>query len=182
MQLSSPYEALQGRGGISSQKIGVDVIQRLLIILMFACTQLSAMGDANDEERYYHELAISDSDKRAIHKLITTMAEKNVVQLGFKKKSLEKLGDQIYHVHPLRFFGYIFSQPDLVYGMYEIKKSYFKWDNFVDGMSKKMREESRNNNLLKYVPGFAKALDVDANHVSSYLRNHDCEGFIRYML
>ncbi|HEY5235468.1 MAG TPA: hypothetical protein VIJ14_04760, partial [Rhabdochlamydiaceae bacterium] len=71
---------------------------------------------------------------------------------------------------------------NLVYGMYEIKKSYFKWDNFVDGMSKKMREESRNNNLLKYVPGFAKSLDVDPNHVSSYLRNHDWEGFIRYML
>ena len=124
---------------------GVGVFRRLLLILMLACVQLSAMSDTDTEanEKYYQELPISESDKRAITKLITTMAEKNVVQLGFKKKSLEKLGDQIYHVHPMRFFGYVFSEPDLLYGMYEIKKSYFKWENFIDGMSKKCARKQK---------------------------------------
>ncbi len=160
------------------------MIQRLAVILMLTCIQLTAFADPGVEEtvNYYEQLPISEADKRAIYKLITTMAEKNVFQLGFKKKSLEKLGDQIYHVHPMRFFGYIFSEPDLIYGMYEIKKSYFKWDGFIDGMSKKMREESKNNNLVRYVPGFAKTLGADPNHLMGFIRNHDWEGFVRYFL
>jgi len=159
------------------------VVRGWLLVLMFACVRLSASdADADMNDRYYHELPISETDKKAIYKLITTMAEKNVIQLGLKKKSLERIGDQIYHVHPMRFFGYVFSEPDLIYGMYEIKKSYFKWENFIDGMSKKMREEAKKNNLVRYVPGFAKTLAVDPDHVMVFIKNHDWEGFVRYFL
>ena len=128
------------------------------------------------------ELPLNEPEKKIIHKIISTIAEKNPIKLAFEKRSLDKKGKKIHHVHPLRFLGYIFSDPFLKKCMKEIKKSHFKWEGFMDGLSKKMREESHDHNILPYAEGFADYVNADRDHVVRYLEHHDWEGLVRYLL
>lgn len=130
----------------------------------------------------FYQLSLDIHEKKTIHYIIYTMAHKNVVQLGWKKKSLEKRGKKIQQVHPLRFLGYVFSDRELSYCMHEIKKSHFKWYGFLDGFCKKMKEESRSNNLAPFVAGFAQHLNVDPATVMSYINKDDFEGLVRYLM
>lgn len=128
------------------------------------------------------ELPIDDNEKKIISSIIITMAEKNVIKLGLMRRTLEKKGKRIHHVHPLRFLGYIFSTPHLKTSMNKIKRSGFKWDGFIDGLSKKMRDEAGDNNLVRYVPGFSRFLNIESEQVMKYIHRQDWEGLVRFLL
>ena len=61
----------------------------------------------------FFSLSLLNEDKKNIRKLITTMSDKNIVQLFLDIKTMNKLGDKIRRVHPLRFIGFILSDPYL---------------------------------------------------------------------
>jgi hypothetical protein len=127
-------------------------------------------------------LPLDDIEKRVINAMILTIAEKNVIKLGLMRKTIEKKGKRIHHVHPLRFIGYIFATPHLKTSMQKIRKSSFKWDGFIDGFSKKMKDESNNGNLIQYIPGFAEYLDVDFEECMHYVHKKDWEGLVKSLL
>ena len=110
------------------------------------------------------------------------MADKNLIQLVFEKNAIEKKGKKINHVHPLRFMGYILSNPELKSDVRAIKKSSFKWDAFVDGFAKRMKEELSHENVYQHIPGFAMEIGTTAKHVEEYVRKKDFEGLIRSLL
>ncbi len=130
----------------------------------------------------YHQLPLHESEKELIHDIISTMAKKNPVELAFRKNTLERKGKKINHVHPLRFLGYIFADPHLKSSMKKIKKSYFKWEAFIDGLSKKMKYELSHDNLYLYLEGFSQHVRVDRDHVAKYIKNHDWEGLVNFLL
>jgi hypothetical protein len=130
----------------------------------------------------YETLTISQEDKIIIGRLLMTMAENNIFKLLMEKKRLEKWGDDINHVHPVRFLGTVFTDPRLIYCMREIKRSSFKWDSFVEGFSERMREEAGRNNLVRYVEGFAEAIGRDAKDLYVYFENADFEGLVKHLL
>ncbi len=137
-------------------------------------------GDGSSEP--FYGLPLNDKEKRFIASIVTTMADKNIVQLVFEKGELEKKGKKIHHVHPLRFVGYILSTPKLKSDLKIIKKSSFKWDAFIDGFSKRMKEELSNGNMYQHVPGFAAEIGSTPDHVNSYIHKKDFEGLVRSML
>lgn len=130
----------------------------------------------------FYQLPLVDWEMKTIHKLVSTLAEKNVFELALEKKSLEKKGDKIYHVHPFRFIGYIFSDPHLKKCMYEIKKSFFKWHTFVDGFGDKMSAEKHHRNLERYIPGFAHSLNINPDKVRQYVDDKDWEGLLKFLI
>ncbi len=137
----------------------------------------------NDEDiDYFNQLSITDTDKRNIRKIITSMAEKNVFELLLEKNSLEKKGKEIRHVHPLRFLGYIGSDSYLKKCLYTISKNHFKWDNFVEGFEDKMKEENKKEQLLPYVDGFSKTLSIDANKIRDLVNRSDYIGIIKAVM
>ncbi|MGE5196064.1 MAG: hypothetical protein ACM3JI_01890 [Anaerolineae bacterium] len=135
-----------------------------------------------DETNIFFQLPLDEVEKRIISKLIRTMAEKNIIKLAFEKRSLEKKGKRINHVHPLRFLAFIFGDPQLKSCMHQIRKSSFKWDHFVDGLAKRLKEESENNTLLPYLPGFCNYLNLNIADVASIVHNHHWESLVRYLL
>ena len=137
---------------------------------------------ANSDLELFHQLHLSESDRGNIHSIISTVADKNIVELVFKKRELEKKGKKIDHVHPLRFIGYIIADHHLHKCLREIKNSSFKWDNVIGGFSKKMKEESSRNNIMMYVPGFSGMLDVDPNQVTAFIERHDWAGLVRFLI
>ncbi len=130
----------------------------------------------------YFQLPLGDSEKQIIAYIITSMADKNVFQLLLDKSDMEKKGDRINHVHPLRFIGYACSDPKLVRGMRQFKKNPFKWDNFISGFARRMREEATRNNLQRFVPSMAEFLSKDAQEMSALIQQGDYEGFVRYLI
>lgn len=130
----------------------------------------------------FQQLPLSSKEKEYIESIITTMAENNIFQLAFHKSSLEKKGKKIDHVHPLRFMGVILSSARLKDCTRTIKKSSFKWDALIDGFSRKMREQMRNNNVYPYVPGFAQTVGTTPERLMPYLQNGDYEGLVKSLL
>ncbi|MBI2811276.1 MAG: hypothetical protein HYX67_10670 [Candidatus Melainabacteria bacterium] len=130
----------------------------------------------------YFQLPISEKEQRIIRTIITTMADKNIIQLALIKHTMEKKGKKITHVHPMRFAGYIFSNSDLRSSMKQVKKSSFKWDAFVDGFSKRMKEEYNNNNINKYIDGFSSQVGADPASVTRFIDKKDWEGLLKFLL
>jgi hypothetical protein len=130
----------------------------------------------------FYQLPISDGDKELIYKIIDTMAKDNVIKLGLKRKSMERKGKKIRHVHPLRFLGHIFADRHLKHCMREISRSSFKWNGFIDGLKDRIKEEAARNNLMQYVHGFAQQVNGDEQKIARYLENRDWEGLVRCLL
>lgn len=156
-------------------------IDQLLATVRGAPFLLSNATEVDINDAYYR-LPLADWERKIIGKIVTTMAENNVLKLALKRKTMEKKGKQINHVHPMRFIGYIFADPHLKYCMQEIKESTFKWNGFVDGFSKRIKEEAGRNNLEVYIPGFAQSLGVSPDQVRSYIRDHNWEGLLRFLI
>lgn len=127
-------------------------------------------------------LALTEVEQRTIAFIIQNMADKNIFELALEKRKMEEKGKQINHIHPLRFIGCIFSDYELTKAIKKVRKSSFKWDAFLDGFVKRMKEEHSKNNLLPYVSGFAKAVNVLEEKVLYYVQKKDWEGLIDYLM
>lgn len=134
------------------------------------------------EQDPFLQLPLHEWEKKIIYRSFTIMAEKNVVQLALIKKEMEKKGKKVNHVHPLRSIGYLCSDPHLKKCMRTIRKSSFKWDAFIDGYSKRMREEALKDNLLPHVPGLARQVGGDPHKIAHYIHHHDYEGMVKYLV
>ncbi len=131
---------------------------------------------------FYHRLPIHMDEKRKIKEILTTMAENSIFQLLFERKYLERLGQEVHHVHPIRFLGTIFSDPHLVHCMYIIRMSGFKWGGFIDGITERMKGEIKAGNVNLYVPGFAEHLNLRAEDIQGYINRRDIEGLVLFLM
>jgi hypothetical protein len=131
---------------------------------------------------HFYQLPLNDKEKRIINTIISTMAEKNIIQLALEKRTMEKKGKKVHHVHPMRFIGHIFSTPELKKGMGKIVKSSFKWDAFVDGFSKRMKEEHSYNNLHRHIPGFCQEVGANPDEVAKFIDKRDWEGLVKSLI
>jgi hypothetical protein len=136
--------------------------------------------NAGPTESFY--ALLTDREKRFIKAIVSTMAEKNIFQLALERRTLEKKGDKVHHVHPMRFLGFILADPDLKDGLKSIKKSSFKWDAFVSGFGKRMKEEYGNGNLYQHVPGFAQQVGASPENIYPFLDKKDWDGLVKSLL
>jgi hypothetical protein len=136
---------------------------------------------ASNIQPYYH-LRLTHEDQKNIEKLIKKLADLNVFELLLKKKEMEKLGDKIQPVHPLRFIGYIYSCPDLKKRLSKIHDNYFKWKNFIGGFGDRMSLEFSRNNLTSYLPGFSHFTGIPLQKVESYVQRKDWDGLVISMM
>lgn len=134
----------------------------------------------------FEDIPLQDWERQIITFIITEMAEKNVFQLLLQKAEMERKGRKINHVHPLRFIGHVCSDPKLKRALKVVKKNPFKWDNFIVGFSRRVKEEAGKNNLSRFLPSFCKYLQthfsVDEEEVTSYIKAGDPEGLVRYLI
>ncbi len=145
----------------------------------YCSPQFVFANNPGDSTMPFYQLPITEKEKRLINIIITTMAEKNILQLALVKRSMEKKGKKIDHVHPMRFLGYILSSSELRGCLRTIKKSSFKWDAFVGGFGRRMKEEYSNNNLYVHIPGFCQQVGGNPDVVTRYIHKKDWEGLIK---
>lgn len=138
--------------------------------------------ETNPDGNPFLSLPLTEAEKETISFIITNMADKNIFELAFDKKKMEEKGKQINHVHPLRFIGYILSNHELKRALKKASKNSFKWDAFVDGFVKRMKEEHAKNNLQPYLEGFAQQVDTMEEKVVYYFQRKDWEGLLTYLM
>ncbi len=144
--------------------------------------QVNHAEKVSESVESFFKTPLEDWEQKAIRRIVSTMAEKNLLQLGLEKKTLKKKGKKINHVHPLRFVGYIFADPYLKQCMQQIKKSSFKWNGFVRGFSGRMMEEAVRDNLRPHLPEFSHHLTVNQENLQIYIDNKDWEGLLKFLL
>ena len=127
-------------------------------------------------------LPFSEAEKGIVHKMIIDIAEHNIFELAFHRSEFIKRGEKIRHVHPLRFFGYIFADPQLKKNMTKISESFFKWNGFIDGFSEKIEDEANKNNLMKYLPGFAHHLGIDQDLLAPFIVKREWNKLILFLI
>lgn len=149
---------------------------------------LTLVSDASQYHHFY-SLPISEIDQNNIYELIKKMAEYGYWDLLRRKKEMEKLGDSVNHVHPLRFIGYIYTHPELKKLIIKIlndvlgqkKKGFLNGHGKKKGFAHRMTKEMHHDNLMHYVPGFAQAVGVDEGQISYFFYHHDWEGLLFYL-
>jgi hypothetical protein len=144
--------------------------------------EVQSEATLQDEEDLYLSLPLTEKEKETISFIISTLASKNVFQLGLIYNKMMEKKKVIQHVHPLRFIGCIFGDEDLKRSMKKVKKSSYKWEEFVSNFSKNMKEEHSKNNLFPYVPGFSKEVNANEEKITYYIQKKDWEGLIDYLM
>lgn len=131
---------------------------------------------------FYH-LPLLEEDKKNIKIIIKTMAEKGLVKLLLDRRYLEKKGDQVNYIHPLRFIGYIFSDEKLKDYMRQIKTSKFKWNEFIKGFSRRMDEEYANDNLRRYISEFVEQVHPQQpERIEKFIKKKSWEDLVADLL
>ncbi len=132
----------------------------------------------------YSQLPLTDEYRGKITDLITTIGTKGKLDLLVHHKSrLEKLGDDIdEHVHPLRFLSVIFSNPQLKSYMGEINHDYFKWSEFIKGLSKRLNVEMKKGCVLKFLDAFSLEINVPAEGVRPLCEKGNWEELVEYLI
>jgi len=116
----------------------------------------------NSSREYWRE--VTSKEKEDIRYILTTLATNGWVDLMNKQSALEKVGDRIDHLHPLRFLMTVFTDEELKGCVHAIRDRNRIWKEFFGPMTKTMDGESDRNNMKKeFVQDFAKKVRVDAH-------------------
>lgn len=129
----------------------------------------------------YQALVRSEKDEEVITELITNMGEKSKLGLLRIALHMEELGDHVRHVHPYKFFGYIYSQPHLKECMQMILSDYWKKNSFINGMTPALNNEHRVGSLRKYIKNFCEEAGVKPYQIQPYLDSRDWEGMLHFL-
>lgn len=131
----------------------------------------------------YSELTCTNEHKEIIYEIVTTVAYNHVLKLKSKESHLEKLGEYVGDVHPLKFFSTILTNSELKLCMGDILSSYFKRKHFLyRGLIPSLQRESDKGKLMQYHEDFAKEVGAPAEEIKSFFTSQEWEEMIRYLV
>lgn len=176
----------------------------LLIASLFACTggsfQFQNMQHSGfylpvaglvkvkpdkDKNKPFKDLRCTEEDKETITYIIASMGTKSWTWLWMHEGELNKKGDEISGVHPLKFLSVVFQDEYLKkVCMPSIFKSSLKRNGFLDGLAPNMTKEAQKGKLQKYLKDFMKEINLDASHTDAlmeFIEQKDWHGFVYYL-
>lgn len=121
--------------------------------------------------RNYHA-RVTKEEESDVRFLITTLADKSLVDIAILKDSIEAAGIRIDHLHPLRFLMTIFSDEKMKVGIRNIKgKGWGVWGQFTAGLKECLSTETRIGNMkYEYVQDFSKRFKLDVSKIYKIIR------------
>lgn len=128
-------------------------------------------------------IPVSKSEKKEIAYIVKTLANDNLISLGFSKSSLEKAGDRIEHIHPYRFLITVFTDEELKAGVHAIRhRGGWTWEGFIDGLTGSLKDEAAKGNLLKYTSEFAQKVNIDPSLIHPSLEKGKWVEFVNVLI
>lgn len=136
----------------------------------------------DNQKPTYDSLTPSELEKREIEDLISSMGQYGKITLLIKHKSrLEKIGDDLRHLHPYKFLSTIFANPQLKIYMKEIMQDYFKRTNFIDGLVPSIEAELVKGTIYEFLSDFCSELSLNENDVRSIIDKKDWTRLVGYL-
>ena len=184
-QNASLAHAMQDSMGRLFEDIQVSSAELLTFYrnpLIANCSDNQLDQAEEDPYQYYYQLRLTPFDCKNIAKLINYLCMSKWDILKNKGK-IKQLGDEIRVVYPLRFMGYIISNPSLKKKLKNnIKGTLFVWSNFIDGFGERMGKEKFHQTLDLYLPGFCQHLGVSEEEVRQFIEKENWEEFVNFLL
>lgn len=153
-----------------------------IFIDYMSATPCSSTYRGSDTNRLYSS-PVTAEEKKDIRYLLTKMATSSWTQLLSSRSSMNKAGDRIDHVHPLRFLQCVFTDEELKGCLHSIRDRSLIWKNFFSGISESFQEESDRNNMKpEYVQDFAASLKINPALISGPIKSKKWLEFIDILL
>jgi hypothetical protein len=129
-------------------------------------------------------LTLTDPERQKIYTIIHTIGISQGMTgwmtLLRQKSTLEQLGQEINHVHPLKFIEYPLKHRTLTKDLDSLSQSPLTWRPFVEGFSEKMRRE--NATLAGYKLGFARSLNVNLTDIDPFFASSNWEALLKFLI
>lgn len=166
-----------------SQESTIDLFEQQKFILEFSIA--SAANDnvkkSTSISRLY-EVPVSKEEKKNISYIVTTLANKSLVKILSLKSSIEKAGDKVNHVHPLRFLMCIFTDEELKVCVHNVMGRGWVWKDFMKGLSTSLDEEAKAGNMKdEYINDFAQKVGIDIGLIYPLIQSERWEDFIKIL-
>lgn len=130
----------------------------------------------------YIALACTEADRLSIYEIISTLAKTSAPLLLFKEERLNEVGEQIRHLHPLKFLSAVLTNPYLKECMKEIFDDFFKRRGFLTGFTPNLLREVAKGTLDCYSQDFAQEVGVPVGSFGPFLEARDWEGMIQALI
>lgn len=127
--------------------------------------------------------ALSSKDKENITYLLTTLGFQPILKINSKKSSLTKVGAQVDHVHPLRFFYFVFTNDELIASIHNIRGRSWLWKDFIGPLHDSLSKENSLGNITQaQIIDLAAAVKIDPNLIIAPSQSQDWTGFVESLL
>lgn len=171
--------------------LSVDLSEASLLVYVdqFKADDIALTAPQEGQDAFI-QLPLDEVKTKLITELISTVGHSHWTYLGLPhiQSKLLQIGRDIQHVHPLRFLGVVFADPDLRKAMRGIYASGLKWKSFLygshnqTGFSHKMDREWERNNLTPYLWGFSQYVKKHPDQISPYFERKDWIGLVEYLM
>ena len=167
----------------ASQGLALEYRQReFLVDYMVAAPQLISIQKPASLGMRDYNASLKSSEKSDIKFLITTMGNSSLPKILANKSALKKAGDRVDGVHPLRFLACIFSDEEMKAAMANLQGRTWVWTEYLNGVNDSFNTENKLNNVMQYMPDFAKNLNVDFATVNGLALNNQWTDLVDYLI
>ncbi len=128
----------------------------------------------------FSSLPINSEEKGKIFQIVHTLGTTSPLLLWPHQTTLERLGREIEHVHPLRFLEYILLHRTLRTDLHTIRNSRLLWPRFLEGLANKLTRERQD--LPTYMDGFAGSLQIPREGLEPFLQTENWEAMTTYLI
>ncbi len=147
-------------------------MRSLLVLLVLLAGPLHARP-------YFKDL--NTAEKGHISYIVTTLATTYQPILLLKMGKLERAGEKIRHVHPLRFFHHVFTNQELTQHLKTMKGSSMVWSSFWSQFKESLIKEATEGEMTTAIAqDFAKK--VASEGVASPIEQRDWDAMIHLLL
>lgn len=152
----------------------------LPIALNVMVTEKEVVVKNHKPDRDYH-VPVTPQEKKELEFLVTKMAwEKNPKRLWDLESEMNKAGDRIMHLHPLKFLEAICTDDKLCAGLKAIRtRTILVWPRFLKGSVTTLKEEHKYNNVLPFIEEFAETIGVDVKYLMPHAKKENWDEFVK---
>jgi hypothetical protein len=148
----------------------------------FQLPEAHSQGGYLGYPRNYH-IAVTDIEKKDIRYIVTTLANKNLIDIYIAKPDLEAAGERIDHIHPLRFLMTIFTDEELKVGVRNIRGKGWVWHHFLGGLKDCLGTETQIGNMKdEYIFNFAQIVKIDTKIIVPTITQQKWDDFVDLLI
>lgn len=142
----------------------------------------------------YDSLKVTTEEKAKIDYIIRTVGT-DTTALVTKAGQIKKAGKEVERVHPFKFLEIVFSDAGLREALKKMHmysapviRTKLKWNGFLKGngdnigFEEKLKRQADEDNLIKFIPGFAKTLNIAPATITPFIEQRQWEALVIHLL